>query len=110
VVREGKDSPYSALVAGIVMTALNPFFLLWWATVGIALVMRFTDYGAAGLLVMIAVHWLCDFLWLSFLSFSVYKTHTFLSQRWQEWIFIVISLLLVFFGARFIVIGIQSII
>jgi TRAP-type C4-dicarboxylate transport system permease small subunit len=47
-------------------------------------------------------------VWLSFLSVSVYKTHSFLSQRWQEWLFIIISLLLVFFGIRFIVIGIQS--
>jgi threonine/homoserine/homoserine lactone efflux protein len=108
VVREGKDSPYNAFVAGIVMTVLNPFFLLWWATVGIALVMKFTDYGMIGLLVMNITHWACDFVWLSFLSVSVYKTHSFLSKRWQEWIFIIISLLLVFFGIRFIVIGIQS--
>ena len=29
VVREGKDLPYPAFVAGIVMSALNPLFLLW---------------------------------------------------------------------------------
>lgn len=110
VVREGKDSPYSAFVAGIVMSALNPFFLLWWATVGVTLIMKFDSYGAAGLGVMAGVHWACDLAWLSFVSFSIFKTRSFISPRWQEWLFIIISLLLVFFGFRFIISGIQTII
>jgi threonine/homoserine/homoserine lactone efflux protein len=110
VVREGRDSPYNPFVAGIVMSAINPFFLLWWATVGLALIMKFNSYGAAGLGIMIGTHWACDLLWLSFLSFSIFKTHSFLSQRWQEWLFVIISLCLVGFGLRFIILGIQSII
>jgi threonine/homoserine/homoserine lactone efflux protein len=110
VVREGQNSPYSAFVAGIVMSALNPFFLLWWATVGVTLIMKFDSYGATGLGVMAGVHWACDLLWLSFVSFSIFKTRSFISPRWQEWLFIIISLLLVFFGFRFIISGIQTII
>ena len=110
VVREGKDLPYPAFVAGIVMSALNPLFLLWWATIGSLLVMQFLDYGVSGLFILITVHWLCDLVWLTFVSVFINKTHHFLGKRFQEWLFIATSLLLVFFGFRFIISGIQTII
>jgi threonine/homoserine/homoserine lactone efflux protein len=109
VVHEGKDLPYPAFVAGIVMTAVNPFFLLWWATAGSLLVLKFLSYGIGGLLVLIAVHWVCDLLWLSFVSVFINKTHHFLGKKFQEWLFIGTSLFLLVFGVRFIVTGIQAI-
>ena len=108
VVQKGKDLPYNAFVAGIITSGLNPFFLLWWATIGSMLVMRFLDFGAIGLIVFMIVHWLCDLLWLSFVSITVYKTRSFLGVRFQEWLFIACSLLLAGFGIWFIVSGIQS--
>ena len=41
--REGKDTTYSAFMAGILMSGLNPFFLVWWVTVGSLLLMNFLD-------------------------------------------------------------------
>jgi threonine/homoserine/homoserine lactone efflux protein len=110
VVREGKDLPYPTVVAGIFMTAVNPFFLLWWATAGSLLVMKFLDYGAGGLLLLIVAHWMCDLIWLSFVSMLINKTHHYLDKRFQEWLFIAASLFLVFFGFRFIISGIQTIV
>ena len=77
VVEKGKDLPYNAFVAGILMSALNPFFLLWWATIGSMLIMKFFkffDFGAIGLSTFTVVHWLCDLAWLSFVSVLIYKT------------------------------------
>jgi threonine/homoserine/homoserine lactone efflux protein len=108
VVRGGKDLPYSAFTAGIITSALNPFFLLWWATVGSLLIMRFLDFGITGLVVFIFVHWLCDLAWLSLVSVVVYKTHALWGRRVQEGIFIACSLLLAGFGVWFMVSGIQT--
>jgi len=110
VVRGGKDLPYSAFTAGIITSALNPFFLLWWATIGSMLIMRFLDFGITGLAIFIVVHWLCDLVWLSFVSAAVYKTHSLWSKKIQEWLFIACSLLLIGFGGWFVVSGIQSVI
>ena len=64
--REGKDTTYNAFVAGILMSGLNPFFLVWWVTVGTLLLMNFLDaVGNWGLPFFIVVHWLCDLVWLS---------------------------------------------
>jgi threonine/homoserine/homoserine lactone efflux protein len=109
LVRKGKDTTYNAFVAGILMSGLNPFFLVWWVTVGSLLLMNFLEFSPQGLVLFILVHWMCDLVWLSLVSFSIYKTHTFLSQRVQEWIFIACSAGLVYFGGQFIFKGIQAV-
>ena len=107
VVQKGKDLRYSAFTAGIITSGFNPFFLLWWATIGSMLIMRILTFGAIGLAVFIVVHWLCDLIWLSFVSVTVYKTHALWGQKWQERLFIACSLLLIGFGIWFLISGIQ---
>jgi threonine/homoserine/homoserine lactone efflux protein len=107
IVKEGKDTSYNAFTAGILMSGLNPFFLFWWATVGLRLLLSFTDaVGSWALPFFIIVHWLCDLVWLSVVSFTIYKTHSFWGEKVQEWVFIVLSLALLYFGGQFIVKGI----
>jgi len=107
--REGKDTSYNAFMAGIFMSGLNPFFLVWWVTVGSLLLMSFLNaVGTWGLPLFIVVHWLCDLVWLTLVSFTVYRTHSFWGQRAQEWVFIVLSVALLYFGGQFIVRGIIS--
>ena len=110
VVRKGKDLPYNAFTAGIFASAFNPFFLLWWATIGSMLIMRILDFGAIGLVAFIMVHWLCDLTWLTLISVVIYRTHSLWGLKLQEWIFIACSLLLVGFGLWFLVSGIQLVV
>jgi threonine/homoserine/homoserine lactone efflux protein len=107
IVKEGKDTSYNAFIAGILMSGLNPFFLFWWATLGIKILLDFTNaIGDWALPFFIIVHWLCDLVWLSLVSFVIYKTHRFWGERVQEWIFIILSLALLYFGLQFIIKGI----
>jgi threonine/homoserine/homoserine lactone efflux protein len=109
VVSSGKDLKYGAITAGIMMSAINPLFLLWWATVGSMLVMKFIAFGTVGLPVLIIIHWACDLVWLSLVSVLIYRTKAFWGMRLQEWIFAVCSLLLVGFGVWYLISGIQKI-
>ena len=109
VVESGKDLKYGAITTGIVMSAINPLFLLWWATVGSMLVMKFIAFGTYGLPVLIITHWICDLVWLSLVSFLIYRTKALWGMKLQEWIFAVCSLLLVGFGIWYFVSGIQKI-
>ena len=110
VVQKGKDLPYNAFTAGIITSGLNPFFLLWWATIGSMLVMKFIGFGTTGLILLIVVHWLCDLVWLSFVSNIVYRTRSLWGRKFQEWLFIACSLLLIGFGSWFLVSGIQLVV
>lgn len=108
VVRAGRDLPYGAVTAGILMSALNPFFLLWWATIGSMLVMRASEFAAAGMLSMTLVHWGCDLLWLTLVSVLIYRTQSLWGPRLQEAVFVLCGVLLAGFGVWFVVSGIQQ--
>jgi threonine/homoserine/homoserine lactone efflux protein len=107
--REGKDTNYSAFTAGILMSGLNPFFLVWWVTVGSLLLMNFlASVGTWGLPFFVVVHWMCDLVWLSVVSVSIYRTRRFWGLNLQEFVFVMLSILLAYFGGMFIVKGIDS--
>ena len=110
VAQGSKDLPYNAFIAGILTSGFNPFFLLWWATIGAMLIMRFLEFGTIGLIVFIVAHWLCDLIWLSFVSASVYKTRSLWGMKFQQGLFIASSLLLVGFGGWFLISGLQMVV
>ncbi len=107
IITQGKDLSYSAFTAGIFMSGINPFFLLWWATIGSMLIMTVAPYGGMALVSFIIVHWLCDLLWLSAVSVLVYKTHRWWGKSIQLWVFVFNSIFLIGFGVYFIYSGIQ---
>lgn len=69
--REGRRA--SSLLSGIVLSIFNPYFLLWWATVGVGLVVGAANFGLKGLFLFALVHWLSDLIWLSLLSAASHK-------------------------------------
>ena len=107
VVQKGEDLPYNSVVAGVVTSALNPFFILWWATIGSMLIMNSLEFGITGFALLIPIHWLCDLVWLSFVSILVYKTQALWGRKFQQGLFIACSLLLIGFGGWFLVSGVQ---
>ena len=110
VARKGRDLPYNTFTAGILTSVFNPFFLVWWATIGSMLIMRILEFGTAGLIAFMLVHWLCDLGWLTLVSNVIYRTNAFWKKNVQEWLFIACSLLLVGFGIWFMVSGIRLVI
>ena len=107
VIEKGRDLPYSSVVAGVVTSALNPFFILWWAAIGSMLIMKSLSFGLTGFALLITVHLLCDFGWLSFVSVLVYRTQSFWKGKFQEGLFIACSWLLIGFGGWFLTSGIK---
>ena len=61
-------SPLHAVAAGIALTAFNPYFLLWWVSVGYPLVTEASRNGGRGLAVMYASHVWMDYAWLALLA------------------------------------------
>ncbi len=106
----GKELPYNSVVAGVVTSALNPFFILWWVSIGSMLIMNSLEFGTTGFALLIPVHWLCDLGWLSFVSILVYKTQSLWGRKFQQGLFITCSLLLIGFGAWFLVSGLQMVV
>jgi threonine/homoserine/homoserine lactone efflux protein len=104
---EGSELSYNSVVAGVVTSAANPFFFLWWAAVGSMLVMKSLSFGVTGFILLIAVHLGCDFGWLFFISSVVYRTKAMWKEKFRVGLFIACSFLLIGFGAWFLSSGIR---
>ncbi len=102
IVEEGKDLPYGSFIGGIITTAVNPYFFLWWASIGSALIIKSTAFGLMGFVLFMVTHWLCDFAWLWGISLIIHRTHHLWSKRIHKAIFSSCGLFLVGFGIWYI--------
>ena len=93
--------PASALVTGIVITATNPAFYIWWATVGIALIAGAATFGHIGIVLLALVHLPCDLVWSEFLSVGTFESRRWWTQNVQRIVFRVCALVLAGFGMWF---------
>jgi threonine/homoserine/homoserine lactone efflux protein len=94
-------TPYGSLVTGIVMTGGNPYFFLWWATIGVALITGAVAFGIYGIVLFTIVHWSCDIAWSQVVSATVFKTKHLWTPGVQKVIFGICALVLIGFGVWF---------
>jgi threonine/homoserine/homoserine lactone efflux protein len=97
-----KYTSRSPVWIGIVVTGGNPYFLLWWATVGLALASRAIEFGALVFVVFALAHWSCDLLWLEVLSVTGHKGARVMGPGAQRVVTIACSVALMAFGVKFI--------
>ena len=93
----------SPLLAGLFLSAANPYFLVWWATAGAALIDKSIAFGLLGFLVLAVSHWLCDFAWFYFLSALSFRGGRFFGRKLQQGVFIICGIILLYFSGSFIV-------
>jgi threonine/homoserine/homoserine lactone efflux protein len=92
----------SPFVAGMLMTGGNPYFIVWWATVGATLVFRAWSFGIWQFVVFAVIHWSLDLIWYFFLSSAAFKGTKLLGDRFLKGVSLVAGLMLLYFGVRFV--------
>ena len=103
VAEEGLEYvPKNSILAGALTTSANPYFLLWWATVGAALITSAQYYGAIVVVLFAVVHWSCDLAWYSFTGFAVFRSKKLWTPLVHEVVFGVCGALMIGFGVYFI--------
>ncbi|MBC7325092.1 MAG: LysE family transporter, partial [Moorella sp. (in: Bacteria)] len=93
------------IAAGGLVSLANPYWLLWWATIGAAFVARATGLGAAGVAFFFSGHILSDLGWYSLVTAGVAAGRRFISQRAYRYLIIGCGLFLLVLGALFIAAG-----
>ncbi len=104
-VKTDPEKPESGnmLFSGIVISAANPYFLLWWAVVGLGFIMKsFESFGYAGVAVYYFGHIAADFAWYGLISVVVGRTRKFIKETPYRIIIAVLGCIIIFFGIRFI--------
>jgi len=91
------------LVSGILLSALNPFFIIWWLTIGFKLISdAMLIWAFSGILVMFVLHIWMDFAWLGTISYLAAKSKKILTNKNYKIIMTGLSIMLIYFGITFL--------
>ncbi len=104
--RNKKDEKYvgsmqDSFFAGIRTTAANPAFILWWLTIGTALILNAQIFGFLGFSAFAGLHWFCDFAWYTVVAFLIFKSRKFWTTQVHQAITFFCVAVLVGFGVWF---------
>jgi len=102
----GQEPPLvssAPVLAGLVASSINPYFYVWWATVGNVFTMKGLELaGLLGVAVFLVSHWMSDLSWYTLISLSVGKSRRYMSNRIYRAILGVCGLFLIVLGSAFI--------
>ena len=102
--RNKTNSNKNSFLAGIFLSALNPFFIIWWLTIGIVLITEsIALWGFSGILILFIFHIWMDYVWLFAVAGFASKAKNVLSNNNYKILIVGLSILLVYFGIQFLV-------
>ena len=67
--------------AGILMSLANPYWTIWWATIGLGYIVYSLDLGLLGVVAFFLGHILADLAWYAAVSFTVARGRRFMSDQ-----------------------------
>ena len=107
-----KDSVKSRnlITAGILLSAFNPYFILWWASIGLGYIVYSAKLGVLGIISFFLGHILADLSWYTFVSFGIVKGKRFMSDRGYRRLISGCAVLLVIFSGYFFYSGINRLV
>ena len=94
----------SSLALGVALTGLNPYFILWWLTIGSVLIVQALAFAAiVGVLIMYAAHVWMDYAYLTTIAHLGKRGKAIIGSRYYKFVLIAFGLILVYYGSTFIV-------
>ena len=88
---------------GMAFTGLNPYFLIWWLTVGAQLILIALEFaGLFGVVFMYISHVWMDYVWLVAIAWFAQKGVSLLTVGLYRIIMILFGVILLYFGVNFI--------
>lgn len=96
----GKRRQHPAL-AGILTSLSNPYWTVWWATIGLGYIALSLKLGTVGLVAFYCGHILSDLVWYGAISLSLVLGHRLLTDRTYRGLVAVCAGFLLAFGLYF---------
>jgi threonine/homoserine/homoserine lactone efflux protein len=90
------------ILTGIVGSLANPYWIIWWATIGLGYLVSAMKYGIAGVAVFFLGHISADLAWYSMISYAVAKGRKVMGEKSYKTVLAICAVFLIFFGAWFI--------
>ena len=78
---ETSNSGMNIYLAGILMSLANPYWIIWWATIGLGYVLHSQKLGFMGIVFFFIGHILGDLVWYSAISVAVGRGRKFFGNK-----------------------------
>ena len=97
------------LIIGSILSALNPFFILWWLTAGLKLISDSLElYGfAMGIIVVFSFHIWMDYGWLAVTAHLISRGTLIFRSKYYPILLLALNAALIYYGIYFIVTGLS---
>jgi threonine/homoserine/homoserine lactone efflux protein len=69
------------IIDGILLSLANPYWSIWWASIGLGYIFHAMRFGIKGVICFFAGHILADLVWYASVSIAVSKGRTILNDR-----------------------------
>jgi len=114
---EGLRKQYRPIFDGILLSISNPFWIVWWATIGIGLIYTNLpplsvlpiDFGLLGLTFFYIGHIISDLSWYTFISGMIHSGKRWITDKVYKGILVCCACFLIYLGVTFIINGITLI-
>jgi threonine/homoserine/homoserine lactone efflux protein len=92
------------ILLGVIFSALNPFFLVWWLTVGLKLISDSIHFFGfvMGILFLFSFHIWMDYAWLIITSYMIHMGISVLKRKFYSALLITMSTILALYGVYII--------
>jgi threonine/homoserine/homoserine lactone efflux protein len=99
----------NTLFLGALVSLSNPYWTIWWITVGVAILSKSLPFGLLGVALFFTGHILADFLWYSGITLAVSQGKNFLTPRFYQFLMFFCGLLLLVMSLYFMYSGFKGI-
>ena len=104
-VQQGKSR--NLIIAGVLFSLANPYWTIWWASIGFGYIMSSIKFGTEGIVVFFTGHILADLSWYALISYSVARGRRFFTDTIYRWLIGVCAFCLIIFSGYFFYSGIE---
>lgn len=99
------ESRLGPILQGVTVSLSNPYWTLWWATIGVKLAADGLAIGPVGVAAFFIGHQLADITWYGFVIAAVSRGRGLLAERPYRIVIGALALFLVYLGGRFVLDG-----
>jgi threonine/homoserine/homoserine lactone efflux protein len=93
----------NSFLLGLFLTGLNPFFIVWWITIGSSLIFMALDFASLmGITIMYFSHIWMDFFWLTITAALAKKGHSIIKSKWYLYSMYLFGGILIIYGLFFL--------
>lgn len=101
----GSPNVFGPIVSGMVVSLLNPYWFLWWVTIGASFIGLSLNSGIPGVSTFFLGHILADFFWYTLVGIGTVKSCAYLGSKAYRIVLLACGVFMTILGVAFLISG-----